>query len=192
VNRSARIYVAGGHTLLGAAILERLRGEGFENLVGVGSEPDLTVPGQVEDFFGEARPEYVFFAAGKSGGIGLNRSRPAELMLDNLLAAAHVVHACHEHRVAKLLYLGSSCGYPRDAVQPLAVESLLGGHPEPTSLPYAVAKLAGWQLCAAYRRQYGSPFITGIPANAFGPHDDFSPDGGHVLPALIRRTHGRW
>lgn len=189
MNRSARIYVAGGDTLIGAALIERLRREGCANLVGVGAEPDLTAAGQVEDFFGEARPEYVLFAGGKSGGIGRNRSRPAELMLDNLLAAAHVVHACYEHKVAKLLYLASSCGYPRDAAQPLTVASLLGGPPEPTSAPYAVAKLAGWQLCAAYRRQYGVRFVTGIPANVFGPHDDFSPDGGHVIPALMRRAH---
>jgi GDP-L-fucose synthase len=190
VNHNARIYVAGGTTLAGAAILDRLRGEGYPNLVGVGpDEPDLTVAGQVEDFFGEARPEYVFVAAGKSGGIGLNRSRPAELMLDNLLSAAHVIAAAHAHGVRKLLYLASSCSYPRDAPQPLAVESLLGGPPEPTNAAYAVAKLAGWQLCAAYRQQYGAAFITAIPANAFGPHDDFSPEGGHVIPALLRRAH---
>jgi GDP-L-fucose synthase len=190
VNHKARIYVAGGTTLAGAAILERLRALGYANLVGVGpDEPDLTVAGQVEDFFGEARPEYVFVAAGKSGGIGLNRRSPAELMLDNLLSAAHVISASHAHGVRKLLYLASSCSYPRDAEQPLAVGSLLGGAPEPTSAAYAVAKLAGWQLCAAYRQQYGSAFITGIPANAFGPHDDFGPESGHVIPALLRRAH---
>jgi GDP-L-fucose synthase len=190
VNHKARIYVAGGTTLAGAAIIERLRGQGYANLVGVGpDEPDLTVAGQVEDFFGEARPEYVFIAAGKSGGIALNRSRPAELMLDNLLAAAHVIAAAHAHGVRKLLYLASSCSYPRDAEQPLRVESLLSGPPEPTSAAYAVAKLAGWQLCAAYRQQYGAGFITAVPANAFGPHDDFSPEGGHVIPALMRRAH---
>jgi GDP-L-fucose synthase len=185
----ARIYVAGGRTLLGAALLERLRAAGFRSLVGVPpDEPDVTDAGQVEDFFEECRPEYVFLAAGKSGGIALNQSRPAELMLDNLLATAHVMDAAYRHGVTKLLYLASSCSYPRTALQPLRVESLMTGHPEPTNAAYATAKLAGWQLCAAYRQQYGVRFVTAIPANAFGPHDDFGPDG-HVIPALIRRAH---
>jgi GDP-L-fucose synthase len=190
MNPSSRVYVAGSDTLLGAALLDRLRAAGFERLVGVPpGEPDLTAAGQVEDFFDEARPEHVLVAAGESGGIGRNMTRPADLMLHNLLVTANVVDAAHRHGVTKLLYLASSCSYPRDAAQPLRVESLLSGVPEPTSAAYATAKLAGWQLCAAYRRQYGARFITAIPANAFGPHDDFSPDGGHVLPALIRRAH---
>jgi GDP-L-fucose synthase len=190
MNPTSRVYVAGGTTLAGAALLERLRADGYRNLVGTPpDEPDLTDAGQVEDFFGEARPEYVFVAAGKSGGIRLNTARPAELMLDNLLVTAHVIDAAHRHGVTKLLYLASSCGYPKHAPQPFRVESLLAGPPEPTSAAYATAKLAGWQLCAAYRRQYGSPFVTAIPANAFGPHDDFSSEGGHVIPALIRRAH---
>ena len=190
MNHFSRIYVGGGDTTIGWAIRERLRAAGCTNLVGAPpDEPDLTDAGQVEDFFGEARPEYVFFAAGRSGGIARNRAQPAELMLDNLLAAAHVIHAAHTHGVRKLLYLASSCGYPREAPQPLAIESLLAGPLEPTSAPYALAKLAGWQLCSAYRRQYGSRFITAIPANVFGPHDDFSPEGGHVIPSLIRRAH---
>jgi GDP-L-fucose synthase len=110
-------------------------------------------------------------------------------MLDNLLCTANVVHASHMHGVRKLLYLGSSCSYPRDAPQPLRVQSLMTGPLEPTSAAYATAKLAGWQLCAAYRQQHGAPFVTAIPANAFGPHDDFSPAGGHVIPALLRRGH---
>jgi GDP-L-fucose synthase len=189
VSTPARIYVAGEGTLLGAALRHRLTAEGF-TLVGLPpDEPDLTVPAQVDDFFGEFRPDYVFFAAGRSGGIGLNRAQPAELMLDNLLGAANVIHAAHTHGVRKLLYLGSSCSYPRDAAQPLAVESLMTGPLEPTSAAYATAKLAGWQLCAAYRHQHGSPFVTAIPCNAFGPHDDFTADGGHVIPALLRRAH---
>jgi GDP-L-fucose synthase len=190
VNHTARIYVAGGATLAGRALLKRLRTDGFANLVGTPPhEPDLTVAGQVEDFFGEARPEYVFFVSGKSGGIRLNQQRPAELMLDNLLAAAHVIHQAHSHGVRKLLYLASSCCYPRHAPQPLAVESLGSGPLEPTNVAYATAKLSGWQLCAAYRQQYGAPFIAAIPANPFGPHDNFSLDGGHVIPALVRRAH---
>jgi GDP-L-fucose synthase len=190
MKQGARIYVAGGRTLLGAAILDQLRAEGHDNLVGVPpDDPDATAAGQVEDFFTEYRPEYVFLAAGKSGGIARNRSRPAELMLDNLLATANVIDAAHRHGVIKLVYLASACSYPRHALQPLRVESLLTGHLEPTSAAYATAKLAGWQLCAAYRQQYGCRFVTAIPANSFGPHDDFSADGGHVIPALIRRAH---
>jgi GDP-L-fucose synthase len=190
VKRTARVYVAGGETLIGAAIRERLRADGYRNLVGTPpDEPDLTVAAQVDDFFGEARPEYVFLAAGKSGGIALNQARPADLMLHNLLVTGHVLDAAHRHEVVKLLYLASSCSYPRAAPQPLAVESLLSGPPEPTNAAYAMAKLAGWQLCDAYRQQHGRSFITAIPANAFGPADDFSPDGGHVIPALIRKMH---
>jgi GDP-L-fucose synthase len=190
MRRDARIYVAGGTTLLGVALRERLRAAGCTHLVGEPPhEPDLTVAEQVEDFFGTFRPEYVFFAAGRSGGIELNRTRPAELMLDNLLATIHVVRAAHVHGVTRLLYLASSCTYPRLAPQPLRVESLWSGPLEPTNAAYATAKLAGWQLCLAYRQQWGADFVTAIPANSFGPHDDFSPDGGHVIPALMRKAH---
>jgi GDP-L-fucose synthase len=149
----------------------------------------LTVAGQVEDFFAEARPEYVFLVAGKSGGIQRNREHPAELMLDNLLVAAHVVDQAYCHGVTKLLYLASSCSYPRQAPQPLRVESLLTGLLEPSSAAYALAKLAGWQLCEAYRQQYGARFLTAFPASAFGPQDDFHVDSGHVIPALLHRAH---
>ncbi len=190
MNRSSRIWVAGGSTLLGAALIERLGATGHDALVGLPSdEPDLTDASQVEDFFGEHRPEYVFVAAGKSGGIELNRARPAELTLDNLLVAAHVLDAAHRHGVRKLVYLASSCSYPRNAPQPLRVESLMTGALEPTNAGYATAKLAGWQLCSAYRAQYGDCFITAIPANSFGPHDDFSPESGHVVASLLRRAH---
>ncbi len=188
--RCDRIFVAGADTLAGAAIVERLRAEGFDNLVGIAPEEvDLTRADEVEYFFRETRPEYVFLAAGKSGGIRRNRDYPADLMLDNLLVATNVIPAAHRHGVTKLLYLASSCAYPKHAPQPLGVESLLTGTLEPTSEAYAVAKLAGWQLCAAYRRQHGDRFVTAFPANPFGPHDDFDPDAGHVIPALIRRAH---
>jgi GDP-L-fucose synthase len=190
LNQASRIYVAGGETLIGWTLLRRLRAAGFRNLVGVPpEEPDLTAAGQVEDFFSESRPEYVFLVAGKSGGIRANQTGPAELMLHNLLVTTHVVQSAHEHGVRKLLYLSSSCSYPRHAPQPLRVESLLTGPLEPTNAAYATAKLAGWQLCAAYRQQYGDRFHTAIPANLFGPHDDFGPDSGHVIPALIRKVH---
>jgi GDP-L-fucose synthase len=185
----SRIFVAGADSLIGAAVVARLRQHGHEEIVGVHDMPDLTVAAQVEDFFGEHRPEFVFMAGGRSGGIELNRSRPADLMLDNLLSAAHVLHSAHANGTRKLLYLASSCAYPRLAPQPLATESLCAGPVEPTSAAYATAKLAGWQLAEAFRRQCGARFITAIPANAFGPGDDFSEETGHVIPALIRRTH---
>jgi GDP-L-fucose synthase len=190
VNRTSRIYVAGGDTPLGAALLERLRAAGYERLVGTPpDEPDLTAAGPVDDFFAEARPEYVFVAAGESGGIYANRTRPADLMRHNLLVTAHVIQAAHAHGVAKLLYLASSCSYPRMAPQPLRVDALLTGSLEPTSEAYALAKLAGLRLCQAFREQYGASFITAVPANAFGPHDDFRPGQGHVISGLIRKLH---
>jgi GDP-L-fucose synthase len=190
MKRNARIYVAGADTLLGAALLERLREGDFTHLVGVPpEEPDLTDAREVERFFRWARPEYVFVASGRSGGIGLNRARPAELMLDNLLTVTHVLRTAAAHGVRKLLYLASSCCYPREAPQPLRVESLFSGPLEPTNAAYALARLAGVQLCQAIRQQEGACFVTAIPANPFGPHDDFSPESGHVIPALIRRMH---
>jgi GDP-L-fucose synthase len=190
MNRHARVFVAGASTLAGAALLERLEIAGFHSLVGTPpDEPDLTQQSQTEDFFGETRPEYVFLVAGKSGGIERNRNHPAELMLDNLLVSANVLRAAHAHGVVKLLYLASSCSYPRDAVQPLRVEALMSGPLEPTSEAYAMAKLAGCCLCRAFRRQYGVNFITAFPATPFGPHDDFSPEASHVIPGLVRRAH---
>lgn len=190
MNETSRIYVAGGDTLIGTALRERLRAGGYTNLIGEPpDEPDLACSWQVEDFFAAERPEYVFLTAGRSGGIHANQSYPAQLMRDNLLVAVHVVHAAHSHSVAKLLYLASSCSYPRLAAQPMRVESLMTGTLEPTNEAYAMAKLAALVLCQAYRRQYGASFITAIPANAFGPHDDFSAEDSHVIPGLIRRFH---
>ena len=185
-----RIYVAGGATLVGRALIEQLRNAGQHHLVGLPPhEPDLTSMSHVDHFFATARPEIVFVAAGRAGGILANQSFPAELMLDNLLVSAHVIAAAFQHGVEKLLYLGSSCLYPRHAAQPLRPETLHTGSLEPTSAAYATAKLAGLTLCQAYRRQHGAPFITAIPANAFGPHDEFHEHTGHVIPALIRRLH---
>ena len=187
---AARVFVAGSTTVVGAALLESLRLHDCQHILGDGPfEPELTDAAEVDAFFHRTRPEYVFLVGGKSGGIGLNRERPAGLMLENLRTIANVLDAAHRYSVKKLLYLASACAYPRDAAQPLRVESLLCGPVEQTSEPYAVAKLAGWKLCEAYRRQYGCRFITGFPANVFGPHDDFSAESGHVIPALIRRMH---
>ncbi|MFO0801573.1 MAG: GDP-L-fucose synthase [Gemmataceae bacterium] len=190
MNRLSRIFVSGGDTLIGSALLDHLSDRGFINLVGVGAyEPDPTDADAVADFFHQMRPEYVFLTAGRSGGIGLNRTRPADLMLNNLRVAGNVLESAAGVGVKKLLYLASSCSYPRLAPQPMAVESLLAGPVEATSESYATAKIAGWKLCDAFRRQYGCNFITGIPANAFGPNDDFDSESGHVIPALLRRFH---
>jgi GDP-L-fucose synthase len=184
------MYVAGGDTLIGAALRAQLGAAGYTRQVGVGpAQPDLTDAHQVDRFFAAHRPEYVFFAAGRSGGIRANQAYPAELMRDNLLAAAHVIHSAYRHGAAKLLYLASSCSYPRLAPQPMRVETLLTGPLEPTNEAYALAKLAGLKLCQAYRQQFGCPFITAIPANAFGPNDDFSSEDSHVIPGLMRKLH---
>jgi GDP-L-fucose synthase len=187
---TSRIYVAGGDTLVGAALRERLRAVGHTRLLGQPpDEPDLTDAAEVEAFFAAAKPEYVFLTAGPSGGIRANQAYPAQLMRDNLLMAAHVIHAAHCHGVVKLLYLASSCSYPRLASQPMRVESLLTGPLEPTNEAYALAKLAGLKMCQAYRQQYDAPFVTAIPANAFGPYEDFSAEDSHVIPGLIRKFH---
>jgi GDP-L-fucose synthase len=185
-----RIYVAGGNTLIGRALVERFRDTGQGDLVGaLGHEPNLTSQTQVDQFFAWARPEVVFMTAGLSGGIEANRGRPADFILDNLLVSSHVLSAALRHGVKKLLYLGSSCMYPRLAPQPLRPETLQSGPLEDSSAAYATAKLAGVTLCQACRAQYQAPFITVIPANAFGPHDDFNSESGHVIPALIQRMH---
>lgn len=187
----ARIYVAGMATPIGAALVRVLRRHGYANLVGAGKgEPDLTDGAEVDAFFARTRPEYVFLAGGKSGGIQANLKYPAVLMRDNLLAESHVVHSAHRHGVQKLLYLASSCCYPRDCPQPMRAESLMTGRLEPTNEAYALAKLAGIGLCRAYAEQHGARFLSAIPADAFGPGDDFSPEDSHVVPALIRRMHG--
>ncbi len=190
MEQDSRIYVAGGETLIGAALLRRLEYHGYTSPCNRGQdEADLTVASEVEACFQRVRPQHVFHAAGKSGGIGANVSLPAELMRDNLLAGTHVVDAAHRHRVRKLLYLGSSCSYPRDCPQPMRVQDLLSGPLEPTSEAYAVAKIAGIRLCQAYRRQYPDAFNVGIAANAFGPGDDFSLEDSHVIAALMRKMH---
>jgi GDP-L-fucose synthase len=185
-----RIFVAGGETLLGKALLGRLEAKKDWRLVGTPPhEPNLTSRDQTEHFFAACRPEIVIMAAGLSGGIDANQNAPADLMLDNLLVSAHVLAASSGHRVKKLLYLGSSCMYPRHARQPMQPGMLETGPLETTSAAYATAKLAGVRLCQAYRRQHGDAFIAAIAANTFGPHDDFSIHTSHVIPGLMRRMH---
>ena len=183
-----RIYVAGARTLLGSALIRRLIEQGTPNVIDE-QEPDFADRSAVERFFDRTRPERVFVAAGKSAGIAGNQQSPADLMLDNLLAGAHIVSAAWKSGATKLLYLASSCIYPKLAPQPFAVPSLWGGPVEPTSDAYAVAKLAGIRLCDAYRRQHNANFISAIAADAYGPGDDFSPDNSHVAAALLRRFH---
>jgi GDP-L-fucose synthase len=190
MNKTSRVFVAGGRTLIGAAILRQLERQNYTNIIDEqDTELDLTDVVQVADFFASQAPEYVFLVAGKTGGIEANRKYPAELMLNNLLVTCHIIHNAYRHGVKKLLYLASSCSYPKFCLQPMRVESLLTGPLEPTNEAYAVAKIAGIKLCQAYRQQYGANFIVGIPADAFGTDDDFSLDNSHVIPALLRKMH---
>ena len=190
MEKNSKIYVAGGQTLIGAAILHELKRQEYSNIVGrPGEEPDLTDALQVESFLKNERPGYVFLVAGKSGGIEANQKYPAELMIDNLLIECNVIKSSHKYGVKKLLYLASSCSYPKHCSQPMQVESLLTGQLEPTNEAYAVAKIAGIKLCQSYNQQYSTNFVSGIPANAFGPGDDFSLENSHVIAALMRKMH---
>jgi GDP-L-fucose synthase len=190
VNKSSRIFVAGSRGLVGSAIVRRLRREGCEDLLTPGRRDlDLSSEAAVEAFFARERPEYVFLAAAKVGGILANNSRPAEFLADNLRIQSNVIEAAHRHGVRKLLFLGSSCIYPKLAPQPLREDYLLTGPLEPTNEWYAIAKIAGIKLCQAYRRQYGFNAISAMPTNLYGPEDNFSLESSHVLPALIRKCH---
>jgi GDP-L-fucose synthase len=190
IARDARIYIAGHTGLVGSAVLRRLQAEGFARiLVATRDQLDLRDQAAVTYWFRANRPEYVFLVAGTVGGIMANSTRPAEFIYDNLMIHATVVHAAHLYNVKKLLYLGSSCIYPRECPQPMREEYLLQGALEPTNEPYALAKIAGIKLCQAYRRQYGSDFFSAMPTNLYGPNDNFDLTSSHVLPALIRRFY---
>jgi len=186
MQRGARIYVAGGRSMIGSAIVRRLEAEGLTPIA-VDEEPDYRNRDAVEAFLDKWRPEHVFVAAGETAGIGGNSARPADLMTDNLLAVANLIPAAAGHGVARLLYLASSCIYPKHAPHPLQTTSLWTGPVEPTSAAYATAKLAGVVLCDAFRRQHARPFVAAIGADAYGPGDDFSAENAHVVGALIRR-----
>lgn len=190
IPHDARIFVAGHRGLVGSAVVRRLEAGGFTNLLLADrSVLDLRDQGAVNMWFEANRPEYVFLVAGTVGGILANSTRPAEFIYDNLMIHGTVVHASHLTGVTKLLYLGSSCIYPRHATQPITEEQLLTGPLEPTNEWYALAKIAGIKLCQAYRRQYGSDFISAMPTNLYGPHDNFDLASSHVLPALMRKFH---
>ncbi len=187
---SSSVFVAGHTGLVGSALVRRLRAEGFDNLLTVPrAELDLRDQAAVHRWFDETRPEVVILAAGTVGGILANSTRPAEFIYDNLMIHAAVVHAAYRSATRRLLYLGSSCIYPRECTQPIVEEALLSGPLEPTNEPYAVAKIAGIRLCQAYRRQYGCDFISAMPTNLYGPNDNFDLESSHVLPALLRRFH---
>jgi GDP-L-fucose synthase len=186
----SRIYVAGHAGLVGSAVVRALHEAGFSNILTASRQQlDLRDQSEVSHWFKANRPEYVFLVAGTVGGIMANSTRPAEFIYDNLMIHGTVVHASHQYDVTKLLYLGSSCIYPRQATQPITEDELLTGPLEPTNEWYAIAKISGIKLCQAYRRQYGRDFISAMPTNLYGPNDNFDLTSSHVLPALIRKFH---
>ncbi len=190
MNRDRGIYVAGHRGLVGSALVRRLEADGYTNLVlRTRQETDLTDRAQVDELFVSTRPEYVFVAAAKVGGIVANNTWPADFIRDNLAIALNVIDAAHRFGTRKLLFLSSSCVYPKHAPQPMKEEYLLTGPLEPTNEPYAIAKIAGMKLCESYRRQYGCEFFSVLPANLYGPTDNFDLETSHVLPALVRKFH---
>lgn len=187
---SSKIYVAGHRGLVGSAIVRDLKKNGYHNLVfRTHSELDLTDRSQVDAFFNLEKPEYVFLAAAKVGGIVANNDFPADFIRDNLMIQTNVIDAAHKNGVKKLLFLGSTCIYPKYTPQPMREDSLLTGELEPTNEPYAIAKIAGIKMCEYYNKQYGTEFISIMPTNLFGPNDNFDLNSSHVLPALIRKFH---
>lgn len=190
MEKHARIYVAGHRGMVGSALVRKLESQGHTSiLVRTSSELDLRNQAAVDAFFEQERPEYVFLAAAKVGGIHANNTYRAEFLYDNLILEANIIHASYRTGVKKLLFLGSSCIYPKLAPQPLQEESLLTGLLEPTNEPYAIAKIAGIKLCEAYRDQYGCNFISAMPTNLYGPNDNYDLNNSHVLPALLRKFH---
>lgn len=188
MKKDSRIYVAGHRGMVGSAIVRKLEREGFTHVIRKTSgELDLRNQQKVNDFFAQERPEYVFLAAAKVGGIVANNTYRAEFIYENLMIESNVIHAAYLHKATKLLFLGSSCIYPKLAPQPLKEEYLLSGYLEPTNQPYAIAKIAGIELCNAYRDQYGCDFISGMPTNLYGPNDNYDLEKSHVLPALLRK-----
>jgi len=188
MKQTAKIYLAGHRGMVGSGIERKLRNEGFNNIVTrTSSELDLRNQQAVNNFFEKEKPEYVILAAAKVGGIHANNTYRAEFIYDNIMIEANIIHAAYLNKVTKLLFLGSSCIYPKMAPQPLKEEYLLSGYLEPTNQPYAIAKIAGIEMCDSYRAQYGCNFISAMPTNLYGTNDNYHPDNSHVIPALIRR-----
>jgi GDP-L-fucose synthase len=190
MDKHAKIYVAGHRGLVGSALMRNLRGKGYENVVTrTHAELDLIDQAAVEAFFATEKPDYVFLAAAKVGGIHANNEYPAEFIRDNLAIQTNIIHAAYKYGVKRLLFLGSSCIYPKLAPQPMHEEHLLTGPLEPTNRPYALAKIAGIEMCWAYNRQYRTQYLAVMPTNLYGPGDNYHPENAHVIPALIRRFH---
>lgn len=190
MQKEAKIYVAGHRGMVGSALVRRLMQEGFTNLVTrTSGELDLRSQQAVADFFAHEKPDYVILAAAKVGGIQANNTYRAEFLYDNLMIESNVIHQAYLNGVQKLLFLGSSCIYPKFAPQPLKEDALLTGELESTNEPYAIAKIAGIKLCDAYRSQYGCNYISAMPTNLYGPHDNYDLKNSHVLPALLRKFH---
>lgn len=190
MNKSDKIYVAGHRGMVGSSIVRKLKEEGFSNFIfRTSSELDLRNQAIVDAFFAAEKPDYVFLAAAKVGGILANNTYRGQFIYENLMIQNNVIHAAHENGVKKLMFLGSSCIYPKLAEQPMTEDALLTGTLEPTNEPYAIAKIAGIKMCDAYRSQYGSNFISVMPTNLYGPNDNYDLEKSHVLPALIRKFH---
>jgi GDP-L-fucose synthase len=188
MEQTANIYIAGHRGMVGSGLERKLRNEGYNNIVTrTSSELDLRNQEAVNDFFEKEKPAYVILAAAKVGGIHANNTFRAEFIYDNLMIEANIIHAAYLNKATKLLFLGSSCIYPKMAPQPLKEEYLLSGYLEPTNQPYAIAKIAGIEMCDSYRAQYGCNFISAMPTNLYGTNDNYHPENSHVLPALIRR-----
>lgn len=190
MNLNAKIYIAGHRGMVGSAIKRNLEAKGYTNIITrTSKELDLRNQQAVNDFFAEVKPEYVFLAAAKVGGIMANNTRRAEFLYDNLMIEANIIHAAYLNKTEKLMFLGSSCIYPKLAPQPLKEDYLLTGELEYTNEPYAIAKIAGIKMCDAYRSQYGCNFISVMPTNLYGPNDNYDLNSSHVLPALVRKFH---
>ena len=190
MNKTDKIYVAGHRGLVGSAIVRSLQAKGYENIIGrTHKELDLTSQQEVRDFFEKERPDVVVLAAAKVGGINANNTAPAEFAYDNMQIQCNVIHCCHEYQVKKLLFFGSTCIYPRMAPQPIPEDALLTGPLEETNEAYAIAKIAGLEMCKFYKRQHGDDFISCMPTNLYGPHDNYDLEGSHVMPAMIRKFH---
>jgi len=190
LNLSSKIYVAGHRGLVGSALLRRLQAKGYTNLVTrTHAELELRDQAAVQAFFAAEKPEYVILAAAKVGGIHANNTYPAEFIHDNLVIQSNVIHSAWQHNVNRLLFLGSSCIYPKNAPQPMTEECLLTGPLEPTNRPYALAKIAGIEMCWSYNRQYGTKYMAAMPTNLYGPKDNYDLNNSHVLPAMIRKLH---
>lgn len=190
MNKSDKIYVAGHRGLVGSAIVRNLEAKGYTNIIGrTHKELDLTNQQAVRDFFEQEKPEVVVLAAAKVGGINANNTTPAEFAYENLQIQCNVIKCCHDYEVKKLLFLGSTCIYPKMAPQPIPEDALLTGPLEATNEAYAIAKISGLEMCKFYKRQYGDDFISCMPTNLYGPHDNYDLSGSHVMPAMIRKFH---